>query len=366
MRIPTATYRLQFHKDFRFADAKELIDYLYDLGISDVYASPIFKARAGSMHGYDVVDHSQLDPALGGEEDFAAFTSALKARGLGLTLDIVPNHMGISDTANTWWMDVLENGPSSSYASYFDIDWQPVNPHLENKVLLPILEDQYGNVLEDGKLRLTYEDGAFFIYFHDTKLPIAPGTYGAILGRPLDPLTETLGKDNERVLELQSILTAISHLPLVASIGLFNLARGSTAWPELANMAGPAFYDLTRLASGNPEMAHDVFLTNKQNVVHWINRYITELLRIEELIEGDDPEALFRTLAETQIERDTFLNSPPKREDPGLPSDLPSPTQSFVNLLAGGMWADRAKEMNAALEEQARQRQREDRLRRRE
>jgi len=213
MRIPTATYRFQFHKDFRFADAAELIDYLYDLGISDVYASPIFKARAGSMHGYDVVDHSQLDPALGSEADFEVFTSALRTRGLGLILDIVPNHMGITDTSNAWWMDVLENGPSSSYASYFDIDWQPVNPHLENKVLLPILEDQYGNVLEDGKLRLTYEDGGFFIYYHDAKLPIAPGTYGAILGRQLDRLTETLGKDHERVLELQSILTAISYLP---------------------------------------------------------------------------------------------------------------------------------------------------------
>ena len=166
--------------------------------------------------------------------------------------------------------------------------------------------------------------------------------------------------------EHDAYAAAISHVPLVASLGLFNLARGSAAWPELANMAGPSFYDLTRLASGNPEMAHDVFLTNKQNIVHWINRYITELLRIEELIEGDDPEALFRTLAETQIERETFLSSPPKREDPGLPSDLPSPSQSFVNLLAGGMWTERAKEMNAALEEQARQRQREDRLRRRE
>ncbi len=214
MRIPTATYRLQFHKDFGFAQAQELIDYLHDLGISDIYASPIFKARAGSMHGYDVVDHSQIDPALGGEDAFAAFASALKTRGMGLILDIVPNHMGIGETSNGWWMDVLENGPSSSYASYFDIDWQPVNPYLENKVLLPILEDQYGIVLEDGKLRLAYEDGAFFVYYYDTKLPIAPRTYGNVLEHRLDHLTAILGKDNPSVLELQSILTAISHLPL--------------------------------------------------------------------------------------------------------------------------------------------------------
>jgi (1->4)-alpha-D-glucan 1-alpha-D-glucosylmutase len=213
MRIPTATYRLQFHKDFGFAQAKELIEFLHDLGISDVYASPIFKARAGSSHGYDVVDHSQIDPALGGEDAFEVFTTALKTRGMGLILDIVPNHMGIGENSNAWWMDVLENGSSSSYATYFDIDWQPVNPHLENKVLLPILEDQYGIVLEDGKLRLTHEDGAFFVYYYDTKLPIAPGTYGSILERRLDSLTEILGKDNPSVLELQSILTAINHLP---------------------------------------------------------------------------------------------------------------------------------------------------------
>jgi (1->4)-alpha-D-glucan 1-alpha-D-glucosylmutase len=213
MRIPTATYRWQFHKDFGFAEATGLIEYLRDLGVSDAYASPIFKARAGSMHGYDVVDHSQIDPALGGEEAFDAFAAALKASGLGLILDIVPNHMGIGETSNLWWMDVLENGPSSSYAAYFDIDWQPANPHLENKVLLPILEDQYGIVLEDGKLRLAYEDGAFFIQHYATSLPLAPRTYSAILSRQLDGLSESLGKDDLRVLELQSILTAISHLP---------------------------------------------------------------------------------------------------------------------------------------------------------
>lgn len=213
MRIPTATYRLQFHKDFGFADAKERIEYLRDLGVSAVYASPIFKARAGSMHGYDVVDHSQLDGALGGTDEFDKFTSALKTYGMGLILDIVPNHMGIAESTNAWWMDVLENGPSSSYASYFDIDWQPVNPHLENKVLLPILQDQYGIMLEDGKLRLAYEDGAFFIYYYDAKLPVEPCTYIAILSHQIDRWTETLGKDDAHLLELQSILTAIGHLP---------------------------------------------------------------------------------------------------------------------------------------------------------
>ncbi|MGE5816646.1 MAG: malto-oligosyltrehalose synthase [Deltaproteobacteria bacterium] len=213
MKIPTATYRLQFNRGFTFADASEIVPYLYDLGVSDAYASPIFKARPGSLHGYDVVDHSQIDPALGGEDAFEAFTATLKTHGMGLILDIVPNHMGIAGPGNAWWMDVLENGPSSSYASYFDIDWQPVNPHLENKVLLPILEDQYGNALEEGKLRLAYEDGAFFIYYYDAKLPLAPRTYTTILSRASERLSETLGKDDAHLLELQSILTAIGHLP---------------------------------------------------------------------------------------------------------------------------------------------------------
>jgi (1->4)-alpha-D-glucan 1-alpha-D-glucosylmutase len=214
MKIPAATYRLQFNPAFTFADAQAIVPYLHDLGISDVYASPIFKARVGSTHGYDVVDHSQVDPALGGSEAFDKLVSALKSQGMGLILDIVPNHMGIGESGNAWWMDVLENGPSSVHASYFDIDWQPVNPHLENKVLLPILEDQYGVVLEDGKLRLTHQDGAFFIYYYDAKLPLAPRTYSFILSFSLERLTQTLGKDDARLLELQSILTAIGHLPL--------------------------------------------------------------------------------------------------------------------------------------------------------
>jgi (1->4)-alpha-D-glucan 1-alpha-D-glucosylmutase len=226
MRIPTATYRLQFHKDFGFADAKELIGYLIDLGISDVYASPIFKARGGSMHGYDVVDHSQLDGALGGADEFDKFTSALNSHGMGLILDIVPNHMGIAEPSNAWWMDVLENGPSSSYASYFDIDWRPVNPHLKNKVLLPILEDQYGIILEGGKLRLAHENGGFFIHYYDAKLPVEPRTYSTILSHQIDRLTEILGKDNAHLLELQSVLSAIGHLPLRTEADPVKLEEG--------------------------------------------------------------------------------------------------------------------------------------------
>jgi prephenate dehydrogenase len=166
--------------------------------------------------------------------------------------------------------------------------------------------------------------------------------------------------------EHDAYAAAISHVPLVASVALFSLARGSTAWPELAGMAGPGFRDLTRLASGQPEMAHDIFITNKQNISHWLDRYIAELRKLQEMIEGEDAEVLFRALAETQIERDTFLENPPKREEPGgLPTDMPTPTESFVSLMAGSLWTNRAKEMTESMEERQRQREREDKLRRR-
>jgi (1->4)-alpha-D-glucan 1-alpha-D-glucosylmutase len=212
-RIPDATYRLQLNESFTFRDALALVPYLHDLGISHVYLSPIFKSRSGSTHGYDVCDHSQFSPALGTAEDFDAFSAALHERGIGIILDTVPNHMGIGDPCNTWWLDVLENGPASIYAAYFDIDWQPVKPELHDKVLIPILEDQYGVVLEDGKLKLMYEEGGFCVAYYNLKLPIAADTYRLILEDQVVPLQAQLGEAHEHVLEFQSILTALSHLP---------------------------------------------------------------------------------------------------------------------------------------------------------
>jgi prephenate dehydrogenase len=166
--------------------------------------------------------------------------------------------------------------------------------------------------------------------------------------------------------EHDAYAAAISHVPLLASVALFALARGSTAWPELAGMAGPGFKDLTRLASGEPEMAHDICLTNKSNISHWIDRYVAELRRLQDLIDGEDDERLFRAFAETQLERENYMVAPPQRETLGLPSDMPSPNQSFMNLLAGGMWAERAREITTSLEERQRERERQDRLRRKE
>ena len=148
--IPRATYRLQFNHDLTFADAATLAPYLSDLGVSHLYASPWLKARAGSEHGYDIIDHAAFNPELGGEPGFELLHTALKARGLGQILDFVPNHMGIAEADNTWWLDVLEWGRASPYADWFDIDWSPADEDLRNKLLLPFLGDHYGAVLERG------------------------------------------------------------------------------------------------------------------------------------------------------------------------------------------------------------------------
>ncbi|HET9857680.1 MAG TPA: malto-oligosyltrehalose synthase [Chthoniobacterales bacterium] len=210
-RIPTCTYRLQFNRWFTFAQAREIVPYLRALGVSDVYASPYFQAGANSLHGYDITDHNKLNAAIGSQEDYDAWMAELQAHGMGQVLDFVPNHMGITEPGNKWWMDVLENGPSSMYAPYFDIDWRPLKSDLRDKVLLPILTDQYGRVLERGELQMRFEEGAFYLAYQNQKLPIAPGTYRFVLEMALENLAEY--KDEEFYGEFQSILTALEYLP---------------------------------------------------------------------------------------------------------------------------------------------------------
>src|SRR2546430_76324 len=147
MRVPRATYRLQLGPGLTFDDAAALVDYLDALGVSDAYTSPFLETATRGSHGYDVADHDRLRAELGGEPAFQRLAAALGARGMGLLVDVVPNHMGIAQNRNAWWHDVLENGPASPYASTFDIDWRPVKTELTDKVLLPVLGDQYGAVL---------------------------------------------------------------------------------------------------------------------------------------------------------------------------------------------------------------------------
>ncbi len=210
-RIPTSTYRLQFNRNFTFAQARALVPYLHSLGISDCYASPYFQARAESLHGYDITDHNKLNAAIGTREEYDAWVAELHAHGMGQVVDFVPNHMGIGEPQNLWWADVLENGPSSPYARYFDIDWRALKSDLRDKVLIPILGDQFGRVLERGELQVHYDAGRFFLKYFEHEYPIAPGTYRHVLQIALDQLAAH--KAEEFYAELQSIFTALEYLP---------------------------------------------------------------------------------------------------------------------------------------------------------
>ncbi|HEV8422503.1 MAG TPA: alpha-amylase family glycosyl hydrolase, partial [Chthoniobacterales bacterium] len=210
--VPAATYRLQFNKTFTFDDASEIVEYLDRLGISHCYASSYFKAVPGSTHGYDVADPTQLNPEIGDRASYNRWIETLRDHGMGHIVDLVPNHMGIAKSANPWWQDVLENGPSSQYASFFDIDWHPLKPELENKVLLPILGDSYGAVLERQQITVEYLAGAFRARYFDTVLPIAPGTYDRILGIDVEQLIVEIA-ESDAEMEFLSILTAVRNLP---------------------------------------------------------------------------------------------------------------------------------------------------------
>jgi (1->4)-alpha-D-glucan 1-alpha-D-glucosylmutase len=212
-RVPISTYRLQLNKYFTFQNAAEIMPYLHDLGISDCYTSPYLQSAPGSLHGYDVVDPTRLNSEIGSPDDYQTFVQALSQQGMGHILDIVPNHMNIEGPWNAWWQDVLENGPSSAYADFFDINWHPVKRELVNKVLLPILGDQYGIVLERGEIKLEYQDGLFFFKYYEHQLPIDPSTFALILNFRMEELTETQDPAPADIQELQSIHTAVSNLP---------------------------------------------------------------------------------------------------------------------------------------------------------
>jgi (1->4)-alpha-D-glucan 1-alpha-D-glucosylmutase len=213
--IPVSTYRWQFNRHFTFSQAAELVPYLAELGISHCYASPYLRARPGSMHGYDIVDHHQLNPEIGTPEEYERFVAALHQESMGQILDIVPNHMGIMGSDNSWWLDVLENGEASDYAEFFDIDWYPLKDELKGKVLVPVLADQYGSILDRGELHLTFdqEKGEFSIFYFQHRFPVNPREYPRILKFGLEVLEQRMEAENENLLELQSLISAFNHLP---------------------------------------------------------------------------------------------------------------------------------------------------------
>ena len=213
--IPRATYRLQFNSGFTFAQAAALTPYLAELGVSHCYASSYLKARPGSSHGYDIVAHGFLNPEIGTQQEYEDFVARLKTHGLGQILDLVPNHMGVMGADNIWWLDVLENGPASVWGSYFDIDWDSLNTDLKGKVLLPLLSDHYGTVLNGGELHLDYDKtcGEFSLYYYEHRLPVDPATYPCIIGLHMERLSTILGEKHEDYVDLQTLLTAFGRIP---------------------------------------------------------------------------------------------------------------------------------------------------------
>jgi malto-oligosyltrehalose synthase len=209
--IPRATYRLQLNASFTFQDATALVPYLSALGISHLYCSPYFKARPGSVHGYDVVDHNSFNPEIGTRKDFDELVATLRQHDMGHILDFVPNHVGIMGADNAWWMDVLENGKASRFADFFDIDWSPPNPALADKLLVPALGDPYGTILERGELKLKYESelGSFAMFYFQHRFPIDPRTYPIIIERALAHFASQI----PGLRELESLSAAFRNLP---------------------------------------------------------------------------------------------------------------------------------------------------------
>ncbi|HET9410820.1 MAG TPA: alpha-amylase family glycosyl hydrolase, partial [Candidatus Dormibacteraeota bacterium] len=178
--IPRCTYRMQLSKDFQFAAAEGLVDYLAALGVSHLYTSPILQAAAGSSHGYDVVDPTRINDELGGEPGFRRLVAALRSREISVVIDIVPNHMATSGRASPWWWDILKHGRASPYAGYFDIDWEPAIWTVKGKVLLGVLDDRYGRELEAGSLSLERQGPEAVVRYHDHVFPVAPESLNGV------------------------------------------------------------------------------------------------------------------------------------------------------------------------------------------
>jgi (1->4)-alpha-D-glucan 1-alpha-D-glucosylmutase len=210
MRIPTATYRLQFSPDFGFKQAQDIISYLNEIGISDIYASPIFKAREGSHHGYDVVDMNQLNPDLGSANDFERLVRRIKKDGMGWIQDFVPNHMAF-DGENKMLMDVLENGQHSEYFDFFDIEWDHLYESLSERLLAPFLGRHYSESLDAREINLQYDNNGFFITYYSLKLPLKIESYVRVLTHRLNGLRKQLGDDHPDMIKFLGILYSLTR-----------------------------------------------------------------------------------------------------------------------------------------------------------
>jgi (1->4)-alpha-D-glucan 1-alpha-D-glucosylmutase len=246
--VPGSTYRLQVHREFPLSDATAIVPYLARLGVGACYTSPYFTAAPGSTHGYDVADHNEINPELGGADAHTAFTAAVAASGMGHVVDFVPNHMGIGTGNNARWNDLLENGPSSPAAIFFDVDWSPVKAELHAKLLLPILGDQYGNVLERGELQLAFEGGLLVLRYFEQQLPVNCREAPRVYTQAVETATAALGADSPHLNEFLSIITSLQNLPTYTETDAVRIAEGQRE-KEVARAR------LVRLCAEAPEIA---------------------------------------------------------------------------------------------------------------
>jgi len=319
-RVPSSTYRLQLHAGFTFENAAGIAAYLKDLGISHVYCSPYLQAAPGSMHGYDVVDHQRVNEELGGEEGHQKFCSRLLELGLGQVLDIVPNHMAIGPRNRYWW-DVLENGPSSRFATWFDIDWQSSEVRLQNKILIPVLGDQYGRVLSAGQITVERDNYALRVRYMENLYPLAPRSLPIVLTRagehadspalsflsdslarlPSPETTDTGGtqsrhRDKEVIFgllrrfceEQPKVLSAIDEaiaelnrdfdaLDELLNLQHYRLAYWRTADQELGYRR---FFDVNTLVGVRVERAH-VFDATHRRILEWLGNGVLDGVRVD-------------------------------------------------------------------------------------
>jgi (1->4)-alpha-D-glucan 1-alpha-D-glucosylmutase len=331
-KAPLSTYRVQLRPEFGFEDAAAIAGYLADLGITHLYSSPYLQAARGSAHGYDVIDPTRVNEELGGEEGHARFCRTLGENGLGQVLDIVPNHMAITERRNVWWWDVLENGPASRYADYFDVDWDPPQARLRNTILLPILGDHYGRVLEAGELKLVRRGDKLEIHYHEHQMPVAPRSLDTLTGQTaedLDALDVIVAEINADPDRLDELLSRQNYRP----------AFWRTAGQELDYRR---FFDVHTLIGLRMEDER-VFADTHARVLQWLREGVLDGVRIDHPDGLRDPDQYFQRLRAAAPEAWIVVE---KILEPGEPLRESWPVQGttgydFLNLV-GGLFVDPA------------------------
>jgi (1->4)-alpha-D-glucan 1-alpha-D-glucosylmutase len=326
--VPRSTYRVQLHASFTFEDAAGIVDYLAELGISHLYCSPYLQARAGSTHGYDVVDHGRFSEELGGAEGHAILMSALERAGISHIVDIVPNHMAVGDPANRWWWDVLRNGPSSVYASYFDINWEPPENKLQWMVHCPVLGDHYGRVLESGDFKLEERDDGYVIAYFEHTFPVSPTSLEDLAGTDISAYVDRVNSDTRAMHELLER----QH---------YRLAYWKTAGRELNYRRFFAINELVALRIENP----DAFQSVHELVLSLVRDGSLQGLRIDHIDGLLDPEDYLQRL---RSEAPSAYVVVEKILEPSetLPSSWPvegTTGYDYLNV-AGGLMIDAAAE----------------------